>query len=375
MKRLLYLVLVLVLMVSWFLENQHYVQYKESLGYSNLEKARENFFNQYDSSETKVKIPNYRQKEEFNSWIRKYLVYKNFLNPKDTLKDILVSEAIKKFQNYHGLDPDGLVGPKTHAALKIPGKVLYRKMIINMERWKSDRIEDSCYILINIPSFTLSVINNNKVDLKFKVIVGLPNWKTPVLFSKVTSVIFNPYWYVPHSIAVKEVIHDIKNDHNYLTRNNFRVINYKNQAVDPRSIDWARVNAYNFNYTLRQDPGVGNALGVVKFIFPSPYSIYMHDTPSKQLFESDNRALSHGCIRLEKPMELLTYLYENKFLLTDMDSIQVLIQGYKNYRVTLNKTIPIYIGYYTCEADAQGNLFFYDDIYKKDENLIKMIFE
>ena len=101
----------------------------------------------------------------------------------------------------------------------------------------------------------------------------------------------------------------------------------------------------------------------------------MHDTPSKQLFESDNRALSHGCIRLEKPMELLTYLYENKFLLTDMDSIQVLIQGYKNYRVTLNKTIPIYIGYYTCEADAQGNLFFYDDIYKKDENLIKMIFE
>ena len=375
MKRLLYLVLVVLLMVSWILENQNYVQYHESLGYYNLEKARENFFNNYDSSETKVKIPNYRQKEEFNFWIRKYLVYKKILNSKDTLNDTLVSKSIKKFQNYHGLNPDGIVGPKTYAALKIPGKVLYRKMIINMERWKSDRIEDSCYILINIPSFTLSVINKNKVDLKFKVIVGLPSWKTPVVSSKVSSVIFNPYWYVPQSIAVKEVIHDIKNDHDYLTRNNFRVINHKNQIIDPRNIDWNKVSAYNFNYTLRQEPGIANSLGIVKFIFPSPYSIYMHDTPSKQLFENENRALSHGCIRLEKPMELLAYLHENKFLSTDMDSIQVLIQGYKNYRVALNKTIPIYIGYYTCEADAQGNLFFYDDIYRKDENLIKMIFE
>ncbi len=375
MKWLFYIGILVFLFFGLFAENHKDITLHEGVGYVNLENAKQKFFKLYDTSEVTVKIPNYKNSIVFNAWMRKYLVQKELLKSTDTLVDTLYYTAIKKFQRSRGLNPDGLIGPKTFAALKIPGKVLYQKIIINMQRWRADRQPDSCFILINIPSFTLSVINKNKIDLTFKVIVGKPTWKTPVIFSKVNTVIVNPYWYVPHNIAIRELIFDIKKDRDYLRKNNFKLLNSKNQVVDYRHIDWARVDASNFNYLLRQEPGADNALGVVKFLFPSPYSIYMHDTPAKTLFENEYRALSHGCIRLEKPMELVDYLARNGFLPIGIDSVECLIEKQKNYRVLLKKLMPIYVGYFTCEADFEGNLFFYNDVYKKDEGLVKLLFE
>jgi murein L,D-transpeptidase YcbB/YkuD len=374
MKKIGALFFIGIMAISWHSMMQVDSEKAVPYFYNNLQNALKKFFIAYDSSETSIRVPNYKDAQVFNLWLKAYLIEKKYLNQGDTSASSIKS-ALIRFQQLNGLEPDGIVGNKTLAALKITGKARYQKIMLNVKRWQADPIKDSLYVFINIPSCTFYLIENNSVKIRFKTIVGKRSWKTPVLKSNIMALVVNPFWYVPRSIAVKEILPDVKRDVNYLQRNNMRVLNSKNQQVDYYQINWHALNADNFNYTIRQEPGPDNALGMLKFIFPSPYDIYMHDTPSKSLFNQSKRTLSHGCIRLEKPMELVSFLSQHGFIETSTDSIIKWSTYVKNYKVNFKKPLPIHVGYYTSEADPFENIYFFEDVYGKDEDLRKFLFQ
>jgi murein L,D-transpeptidase YcbB/YkuD len=179
------------------------------------------------------------------------------------------------------------------------------------------------------------------------------------------TIIANPVWYVPKSITMKEILPKIKADTGYLRRNGFRILDDRYRTVNERSLDLNALSGDDFNYTLRQNRGADNALGQVKFIFPNPYAIYLHDTPGKTLFAKDIRAFSHGCIRIKDPERLAGYIIHE--INGDDTDMAALIRNGGHREIDIAVNLPIQIRYITCEADESGNLFFYKDIYGIDE--------
>lgn len=251
----------------------------------------------------------------------------------------------------------------------------YQKIAIALERLRKERIKDSVYILINIPAFKFDLIEGDSSILRFKVIVGKKDHPTPLINSYVTGIVTYPYWYVPKSIATREILPEIKRDTSHLRKKRYQLIDNKNKAVDYKEIKWDEINVENFEFTIRQASGPHNALGLIKFNFPNRYQVYMHDTPAKRLFEKDVRAFSHGCVRLEKPFLLVEALYQKGYFKFSSDSVQRIINYGINRHIPLKEKIPIYIRYYTAEADSAGNVFFYEDIYKEDEKWQKALFD
>jgi L,D-transpeptidase YcbB len=243
---------------------------------------------------------------------------------------------------------------------------------LNMERWRLERrLFGDHYILINIPSYTLYVIKNDSIVMESKVIVGTPETPTPELSSKVDAVITYPYWYVPRKISVTEYLPAIQVDSAFLRQNNFEVLNRKGDLLDPDSIPWANFNENYFPVVLRQREGTDNSLGILKFVFDNPYAVYLHDTNGKRLFRKDERAFSHGCIRLEKAVELAHYLATGK-----LGKKSRLVEKYLNeqerHTIALHEPIPIYVRYFTAEA-RNGSLYQYSDIYELDKLLFDRI--
>jgi murein L,D-transpeptidase YcbB/YkuD len=179
------------------------------------------------------------------------------------------------------------------------------------------------------------------------------------------TIVTNPVWFVPRKIAMNEILPKIKSDSGYLKRNGFRILDENYQAVSESSINMAELSADNFNYTFRQNRGSDNSLGKVKFLFSNPYSIYLHDTPSKALFNKDIRAFSHGCIRVKDPERLAGYIIRE--INTDTTDINNLIRSGRHYDININGRLSIHIRYITCEADETGNVYFYKDIYGIDK--------
>lgn len=243
-------------------------------------------------------------------------------------------EAILEFQRRHGLEVDGVIGPQTKRELKRSIESIITKVKKNLELERIASPKGPEYILINIPEFKLYYYINHRVVLEMKVIVGKPRMRTPVLNRTMQYIVKNPKWNVPPSIYAKEYAHK---SISYLRRNGF---------------------AFDSQGRLYQKEGPDNALGLVKFLFPNRYNVYMHDTPAKSLFHKRVRAFSHGCIRLEKPMELLNRLgYEY-----DTD---------KNERITLPEQIPVYVEYHTVWVDEEGIVQFRDDIYGYERKLFR----
>lgn len=223
-----------------------------------------------------------------------------------------VEQAVRAFQARHGLAVDGVVGPRTRAALNVPVELRVRQLLINLERarWLTKDFGQR-YLIVNLADFRLRAIDGGRTVLDMRVVVGLPYRSTPVFSDEVTYVHFNPYWNVPPSIAKKDILPRVKRDPGYLVRRSIRVFSdWSGNAreLDPWSIDWSRFNSSYFPYKLRQDPGPQNPLGRVKFMFPNKYSVYLHDTPSRGLFDHPVRAFSSGCIRVEKPVDLAAFL-------------------------------------------------------------------
>jgi L,D-transpeptidase YcbB len=292
--------------------------------------------------------------------------------------DTALEGGLQRFQERHGLDADGVVGASTLTALNVPAEARVRQIELNMERWRwlPQELGDR-YILVNLANFTLDVVEHGQSVLAMRVVVGKPERRTPFFSADMTYLVLSPHWYVPPTIAIQDKLPLIRRDPGYVTRQNFKLFRDGEGGatrVDPLSVDWSSVSARNFPYRLRQDPGPRNALGRVKFMFPNPYHVYLHDTPSRELFAKTERAFSSGCIRLEKPIELAEYLLGDDPKWSRQKLLATIERGAEQ-AVHLPTTIPVHLLYWTAWVNEQGLVNFRKDIYERDRVLEKVLRE
>jgi L,D-transpeptidase YcbB len=236
---------------------------------------------------------------------------------------------------------------------------------VNLERWRSEKHSfGSRYILINIAAFMLYLVENDSVILESKVIVGTSETPTPVLSSTIECFITYPYWHVPRKISIEEYLPLIQQDTSFLRRNNFDVLDNKGNALQPNSLDWRGFSKNYFPVLLRQREGEENALGIIKFSFDNPYAVFLHDTNAKRLFKSKVRAFSHGCIRMEKAVDLAHYLITGD-LNKRSKYLERFLKEESQHWVELQRPIPIFVRYYTCVLE-NGRLRYHNDIYQRD---------
>ena len=289
----------------------------------------------------------------------------------DTYDDDLVS-AVTDFQSNAGLTADGIVGPATLGALNnVGGKISREDIIANMERWRwLPHDLGDFHVLVNIPEFRVAIIENDQTVFSTRVVVGKPATPTPLFSNSIKNIVVNPYWNVPASIVAKEVAPDMLRNPGYIDSQNMEIVSGAH-VIDASAIDWGNVTQGNWHYTLRQLPGRGNALGQIKFLFPNPHDVYLHDTPSKSLFANAVRAYSHGCVRVQNPMDFANALLKYEPGL-DVGMLESMF-GSRERWVNLKTHVPVHIAYFTIRADADGNLHSYADIYGHNKRLIDML--
>lgn len=348
----------------------------QNQAFRNLQKALVQYINTQKLHKEAIYIPDpktdsaacYQKAQEV-------LVRQNYLEAELANDTAHFFAALKAFQFQHGISIDGKIGRNTREELSISAYERYRQIVINLERLRWEQQVPEYYVFINIPSFQLSVVDNDSVVTVFKVITGHRRTPTPELTSEIEHFTTYPEWYVPFSISSNEILPKMQDDPEYLQRNRYMIYNKERQLVDATSIDWDSIGRSNFNFKIKQRSGRHNALGTIKFSFPNPYHVYLHDTPGKRLFRNTVRAYSHGCIRLENPVKFGQYLLEYDTNDIAPDSLQALMDSARHQRIKLSEPVPIYIRYLTCSADTNGNITFYKDIYNKDMDLKKKYFE
>ena len=304
------------------------------------------------------------------------------LDLKSTIEDPFtysdqVAEAVKIYQIRNGLEADGNLGKLTTASLNVPVEERINQIIINMERyrWAAENMGDH-YVMVNIADFKMQVYKEGKKTFEEKVIVGKPFRKTPVFSSKMTYMVLNPTWTVPPTILFNDILPEAKKNPAYLVNKNIKVLQGQGSSatvVDPYSVNWSDLSKRNFPYTLRQDPGPTNALGVVKFMFPNKYNVYIHDTPSRELFNKTDRAFSSGCIRLNNPLKFAYYLTKDKPGWTE-ETIQKRIDDKKEQSILLDKPLSVHILYLTAWV-TEGKVHFRTDLYDRDQAVLQALQE
>jgi L,D-transpeptidase YcbB len=270
-----------------------------------------------------------------------------------------LQEAVKRFQRRHGLADDGVAGSSLAAELNVPVQNRLRQIELNMERWRwLPRNLGDEYILVNIPEMRLDVWERGTVPLSMRVVVGKPDTPTPIFNDVMTYIVFAPYWNVPTDIAANETLPSVVQDPGFLDKMNMAVVDAAGHEVDPQSIDLGSPDSYRF----RQRPGTSNALGLVKFMFPNQFNVYLHDTPADTLFARVSRSLSHGCVRLEEPEKLAEYVLRDQHEWT-RERITEAMHGADERTVKLKRPIPVYLGYWTSRVGADGAVQFRKDVY------------
>ena len=290
--------------------------------------------------------------------------------------DATLAEGVKRFQRRHGLDDDGRIGPATINQLNVPLSDRVRQLQLTLERWRWLPTEFSAPpIIVNIPDFRLRALDqNNKVALEMRVVVGKAmSTQTPVFTRDMTFIVLRPYWNVPPGILRRSTIPAIKRDRNYVAKQNFEITRLDGKVVTSGPVsDDVLAQLQAGKLAIRQKPGPNNALGLVKLMFPNEYSVYLHSTPSTELFSQSRRDFSAGCIRVEKPAELTTWVLRNNPDWT-LDRVQQGMQsGKDNVTVTLPRVVPVFIVYGTAIA-YENEVHFYDDIYGHDRKLAAVL--
>lgn len=283
--------------------------------------------------------------------------------------DEIVTSAVKRFQQRHGLKADGLVGNQTRAAMNVSVEARIIQMQLNMERWRwyPDSFGDR-YVMVNIPAFELRVIEAGRHIDSMRAIVGRKQRQTPVMSGRMTYLELNPYWNIPPKIARQDILPKVVGDPAYLHRQGIRIFDgwdHQARELDPAGITWENLSAGYFPYRLRQDPSQVNALGRVKFMFPNAQSVYIHDTPGRSLFNRQERTLSSGCVRVESPLVLAQYLLNNQGW--DRSRLETAIAKGQRQAVVLDNPIPVHLVYFTTWVDDDGTVQFRQDIYGKDQ--------
>jgi L,D-transpeptidase YcbB len=290
-----------------------------------------------------------------------------------TMFDVQMESALKSFQDRHGLKPSGQLDAATLSALNMPAKQRLQQIALNMERirWQPDTLKEVRYIIVNVPEFKLRVIENSRQAMAMRVIVGQEFTSTPIFSDTIQYLVFSPDWTVPNSIIQNELWAKLVADPEYLTRIGLEVYQTWNASdtipMDPHDVDWAGMDPAKFPHRVVQKPGPNNPLGVVKFAMPNKMSIYLHDTPADHLFAKQERGMSHGCVRLEKPIELARYLLQdNKPPIKD-EEMNEWMHLPKPKNVRLSTKVPVRIMYQTAWVDEKGLLNFREDIYDHDK--------
>lgn len=277
--------------------------------------------------------------------------------------DEALAEAVRQFQASKGLKTDGAVGSGTLAFLNADSKDKTAEILANMERWRwLPHDLGAFHVEVNIPEFEVRVVENGKVIHEARVVTGKVTNQTPIFSDEMENIVVNPSWNVPASITMKEMLPNLRRDPGYLSRHGYQVlanVGGKYRAVDPSMVDWSSVNARQIQ--IRQPPGDDNALGSIKFLFPNEHSVYLHDTPSKSLFSKDVRAFSHGCVRVQNPLDFADVLlaYEGGW---SKERLRRMVGGRESW-VNLPKRIPIHLVYFTAVVDDSGELHSLPDIY------------
>ncbi|MGX5818341.1 L,D-transpeptidase family protein [Chitinophaga lutea] len=291
--------------------------------------------------------------------VKKRLLRLGDLKEKDTSAAYTpaLDSALRNYQTRMGHKPDGVIRQQTLNALNRPPQHYMQQLLLNMERLRWVPVEvNTDYILVNIPEFRMHVYEEGKLAWSCNVVVGTPGASTVIFSRDLKYVVFSPYWNVPPGILRKEVLPGIRRSGNaYLARHNMEMSGSGN------------------NISVRQKPGPSNSLGRVKFLFPNEYNIYLHDTPSKGLFNETKRSFSHGCIRVQEPKRLAEWILRKDSSWTEA-KIDAAMNANKEKYVTVKEKIPVFIGYFTAWVDSQGRLNFRDDVYGHDAKLAKQMF-
>jgi len=289
----------------------------------------------------------------------------------DSIFDDDVEAAVKRFQYRHNLNQDGIVGKGTLSLINIPVEQRIDEIRVNLERarWVIHHLPDD-FMVVNIAGYNVRRITDDSVVYYSRVIVGRHYHETPIFKGKMIYAEINPTWTLPYSIATKETLPKLQKNPNYLAEKNMIIMDRNGEVLDPSTIDFNSLSSNNFPYTVRQKAGPHNALGQVKFIFPNSHSVYLHDTPSRSLFSHEERAFSHGCIRLDKKWELLINLMDDPEV-WNMTKINEILDTGKTTRVNLKKPLEILLLYWTAGADKNDELFFNKDVYNRDASVLK----
>jgi murein L,D-transpeptidase YcbB/YkuD len=281
-------------------------------------------------------------------------------------------EAVKAFQDAASLDVDGAIGPQTRSALNGGTQITIADVLVNMERWRwVPREMGSHHVWVNIPEYHLRVMTNGAPEFETRVIVGTSKNQTPIFSDEIEYVDVNPYWNVPRSIAVNEMMPQVRQDPDFFARRGLEVIytgGGRDMVIDPRSVDWNLWDGETMPFRFRQPPGGGNALGRVKFMFPNKHAVYLHDTPTRNLFSRSVRSFSHGCVRVDKPVEFADALLSREEQINGQ-RIKHLIGGGANGSLPIKRHIPVHLTYFTVWVDEAGETQKRPDIYEYDERM------
>lgn len=306
--------------------------------------------------------------------IRKKLALMGYYTPdslsESTQYDLKTMQAVLKLQEQYGFNTDTVFGRNALTALNTSIEQLQRRLYVNMERlrWMPDTLEEK-YIIVNIADFTLSLMSGKDSLLSMRTVVGKNYRQTPVFNAKLTYLVFSPSWTVPPGIMRNDIIPAVSKNLNYLASKNMIVMDRNGNRIDPATVNWRQ---QGMRYTVRQLPGLQNALGKVKFMFPNKYNVYLHDTPSRELFARDERTFSSGCIRVEKPFELA------KLLLSDLpawqdENIFKAMNNNSERTVVLKTPVGVYIYYLTAWSGPKGGIHYRNDIYDRDSEVYEAL--
>ncbi len=292
-----------------------------------------------------------------------------------------LSNAVKKYQSKKGIRADGKISAGLIKLINTTDKERFRRIAVTLDRYKQlpEQMPEK-YIWVNLPAFYLKLYENDSVALESKIICGRPATPTPLITSAITDIMLYPTWTIPTSIITKETLPALKRDPGYLARKGFYLLDNNGDRVDPYSINWSKYSK-GIPYRVQQGSGDDNALGVIKFNFDNPFSVYLHDTNQRYLFSNSMRSLSHGCVRVQEWQKLAFYIVRNDSILSKQrdslkytsDSIVNWIAAKDRHKILVKNRLPLFIRYFGCEL-VNGSIKFYDDIYGDDKALTQKYF-
>jgi murein L,D-transpeptidase YcbB/YkuD len=288
--------------------------------------------------------------------------------------DDTLTQAVERFQSDYGLAADGVVGSMTLSAINAPTATRLAQVVVNLERmrWMPHDLGER-YLFVNIPDFTVRLIDGGETTWQSKVVVGKAHvTETPEFSGVVSYMVVNPTWHIPDSIAIRDYLPKLQRDPMVLKRQNIRLLTRGGTEINPKLVDFTQYTPENFPFRIKQRPNDDNALGQVKFMFPNEHSVYMHDTPHKELFPRDVRAFSNGCIRLEKPVELAEILLTGQ-VSDPAASYQEIVATKKERRVNLDRSIPVHIVYRSVWFDEGGEVRYRADVYGRDAQVLEAL--